>query len=329
MNIIFFGTPNYVIPILDMLHKHSRRPGEKSPVVAIVTQPPRPTGRKKEIEYSAVDTWAHKKNLKLNNQDLKIKIIHKPIDVLNVEADVGILASYGQILSNEVIKHFPHGIVNIHPSLLPRYRGASPVQAAIASGNTETGVTFMKMDEKMDHGPIISSFREEINDEDTLETLRDRLFERSAEVLKTLLPAYIAGKTKIREQDHDKATYTTLIKKDHGFVDWKYLKLAMKGETSNDTWEIPFIKDYTTNYSPITIHRFIRAMHPWPGAWTRIKLTSESVNQVNQEKRLKILKAHVETSNNLSIKSSVLCLDSVQIEGKTPILWKQFQKKSA
>ena len=187
MRVVFFGTPEYVLPVLNRVHKTFKSRGEKSPVVAVVTQKPKPSGRKKQLEYSAVDTWAHKKG---------IKRYFKASDLIEkcIEADLGILASYGEIIPKKVIKHFPYGILCIHPSLLPKYRGASPVQATILSGETETGVTIIKIDEKLDHGPIISQFKEEVLPDDTTESLRNRLFNKSAEVLSTLIPAYIQGK---------------------------------------------------------------------------------------------------------------------------------------
>ena len=316
MNIVFFGTPEYVIPILDSLHENFHT-HEGSPIKAIVTQPPRPAGRKQIRTFSAVDDWAHAKNV------LKL---YSPQDVIDkkIDADIAILAAFGAIIPKEVIDHFPLGILNVHPSLLPKLRGASPVQSAIAT-NSGTGVTIIKLDEKMDHGPVVAQFRDELKRNDTTETLRDRLFTKSAKALTALLPAYKKGGVNIKAQNHKKATYTKLIKKEHGFIDWKYLKLAMDGKASSDEWKIPFVKNFVTHYSPSTIHQYIRALFPWPEIWTNVQITNTRSQKT--KKRLKILNAHLEKPNHQSrVVNHYLILDKVQLEGKNPVSWKQFKE---
>ena len=276
MKIVFFSTPDYVLPLLTTLHKKFVSGPGKSPIVAVVTQSPKPTGRKQYLTYSPVDKWAHERKI----------FTHYSAEELidgNLDMEVGILASYGQIISKEVIDLFPKGILVIHPSLLPAYRGASPIQAAIANGDTQTGVTIFKMDEKVDHGPIITQFKEDIFPNDTFETLRIRLFERSAEVLAEKIEPYLRGKITPKIQDETDATYTKIVKREDGFIDLK--------------------KD-----SPEKIERLSRAMYPWPGIWTYLP----------NEKRLKILKCHLENGK--------LILDEVQLEGKNPVSWKQFEE---
>ena len=234
MKIIFFGTPDYVIPILDKLHKYHE-------IVAVVTQSPKPVGRDKIITYSAVDSWAFKKHIPRNFDYVDLP-----------EADMGVCASFGMIIPKVVINNSKFGILNIHPSLLPEFRGASPIQATIIAGS-DPAISIIKMDEKMDHGPILTQFKEDILENDTNETLRKRLFEKSAEVLIEMIPAYIEGKIKLKPQDESKATYTKIIIKQDGFVD--------------------LIKD-----DSIIIERKHRAYIPWPGIWTLVN-----------GKRLKIL----------------------------------------
>ena len=311
MRIVFFGTPDYVLPILDSLHKEFRVKNEKSPVVAVVTQSPKPIGREKFIHYSEVDTWAYKR---------KIPVFFDSRELVknNIEADIGILAAYGSIIPKDVIEYFAKGILNIHPSLLPAWRGASPVQATIVAGDTTIGATIIKLDEELDHGPIISQFKEEVIPNDTTDTLRNRLFERAAEVIKTLLPAYLKGKITPRPQEHEKATFTTLLKKDHGFIPPKYFSATLQGEAFKGKWEIGFIKDCTLNPNPFTLERFIRAMQPWPTAWSTIRIPGDK-----ETKRLKILKTHLDS---LTISHQSLIIDEVQLEGKTPVSWKQFKE---
>lgn len=338
MHIVFFGTPDFTLPILNALHKEYKTPDGLPPIEAVVTQPPRPAGRKKQLKYSAVDTWAHKRNEHIRYDNDKIKILHKPEDLLkeNLESKIAVLAAFGAILPKEIIELFPHGILNIHPSKLPEFRGASPIQAAIATGKSETGITIMKMDEKLDHGPIITQSTEDILPNDTNESLTQRLFEKSAEMLVEMLPAYISGKIKLKPQDDDKATFTTLIKKEHGFVPWEEIETAMTNTSSrhsegakateeshpkakdssatplNDkNWKIPFIKDYSQDYSPQNIHNYIRALHPWPGVWTVI------TKKNGEEKRMKIISSEVEDEK--------LVLKHVQLEGKDIASWSELR----
>lgn len=275
MKIVFLGTPDYVLPILTLVHKKFVTGPGKSPIAAVVTQSPKPMGRKQILNYSPIDKWAH---------EHKIPIFYDANELLkaNLGLDLGILASYGQIIKKEVIDLFPKGILVIHPSLLPKYRGASPVPETIKNGDAVTGVTIFKMDEKVDHGPIVSQFKEDVLPEDTGESLRNRLFERSAEVLVELIDPYLKGKITPRAQNDAEASYAKTLTKQDGFIDM-------------------------TRSDPVNSERFIRAMQPWPQAWT-----------LADGKRLKILKAHLENEK--------LVLDEVQLEGKNPVPWKQFKE---
>jgi methionyl-tRNA formyltransferase len=294
MKIVFFGTPDYVLPILKAIHKKFVTGPGISPITAVVTQPPRPVGRKQILTYSPVDKWAHE-------HDIPIHYSANELSIDDVKADLGILASYGEMIKKEVIRLFSHGILVIHPSLLPKYRGASPVPAAIASGDPETGVSIFKMDEKMDHGPVISQFREDISPDDTTEGLRNRLFEKSAEVLAELIGPYIRGKVKLKPQDNSQATYTKILKRADGFID-------------------------LTKDDPVVSERKFRAYDPWPGIWTYVYTTQDS--KLNTQKRMKINRAHLEKKYNKesSVLSFKLVLDEVQLEGKGPVTWKQFKE---
>ena len=280
MKIVFFGTPDYVLPVLTTLHKKFVTGPGKSPIVAVVTQSPKPVGRKQIITYSPIDHWAHEHGVPIHYSASELAVD-------GIEADIGILASYGEIIRKDVIDLFPHGILVIHPSLLPKYRGASPISAAIAAGDTETGVTIFKMDEKVDHGPIISQFKEEIFPTDTSESLRTRLFKRSAEVLVELLEPYMQSKITPKIQDDSKATFTKIMTRENGRID-------------------------LNKASPPEAERFIRAMQPWPVAWTTLRLSPTEPT----ERKIKIHKAHLEDGK--------LVLDEVQLEAKEKVSWKQF-----
>ena len=282
MKIVFFGTPDYVLPILTTIHKRFVTGPGKSPIIAVVTQSPKPVGRKQILTYSPIDKWAHEHKIPIHYSASELAVD-------SVKADIGILASYGEIIRKDVIDLFPHGILVIHPSLLPKYRGASPIPAAIAAGETVTGVSIFKMDEKVDHGPIISQFKEDILPTDTTETLRARLFERSADVLTELIAPYMQGKITPKIQDDSEATFTKIVTRQDGFID-------LNEKTGEEA------------------ERFIRAMQPWPGAWTLIHLSAADT----QVKRLKILNANIEEGK--------LALDEVQLEGKEKVSWKQFKE---
>lgn len=284
MKIIFFGTPEFVVPVVEALNKAYRTNREKG-VIAVVTQPPKPVGRKKKLEYSPIDKWAYER---------KIQIFHNYEGL--PEAELGVVAAYGRIIPKFVIEHFPLGIINVHPSILPKYRGASPIQAAIAAGEATTGVSIIKMDELMDHGPVISSFKEEIMPDDTNESLRTRLFERSAEFLIDLIPNYLNGKVKPKKQNHDEATFTKMVRKDDGFIPADDLSAAIfnfQFSISNE------------------IERKFRAFSPWPGIYTKVDINNKIL-------RLKILALHLEDKK--------LVLDRVQLEGKNPVSWEEFEK---
>ncbi len=286
MKIIFFGTPDYVLPILSALHKKFVTGPGKSPIVAVVTQKPKPVGRKKILTYSPVDKWAHAR---------KISIFYSARKLLEnpPEAEVGILASYGEIIPKSVIDLFPKGILVIHPSLLPKYRGSSPVPETIKNGDAVTGVTIFKMDEKVDHGAIISQFKEDVLPTDTGEGLKNRLFARSAEVLVELIEPYLQNKITPKVQDENAATYTKMITREDGQVDLK-------------------------NDDPVFVERKFRAYTPWPGIWTKIQVKGDSGQVI--EKRLKILSIHLEPHPT----RYTLVPDTVQLEGKSPVSWKQF-----
>ncbi|HSX48639.1 MAG TPA: methionyl-tRNA formyltransferase [Candidatus Saccharimonadales bacterium] len=238
--VIFFGTADYVIPVMESLYKNYK-------LVGVVTQPPKLVGRKQIRTFSPVDNWAHKRKVPTFTS----------LDVKLPEANFGVVASYGRIIPERIIKHFPNGILNIHPSILPKYRGASPIQSQIIDGVTETGVSVIRMDDKMDHGPIVSLLRDEITPEDTNESLRRRLFEKSAKFLIELIPNYLSGKIKLKEQNEDEATFTKIMKREDGYIDMKS--------------------------DPIVIERKFRALKPWPEIYT-----------MANGKRLKILGLHLD-----------------------------------
>lgn len=286
MNVIFFGTPEFVIPICDaLLAMTGFYPVN---LVGVVTASDKPVGRKQIMTPSPVKKWAQNHQLPVISENLKSSI-------LNHKSDLGILAAYGQIIPQEIIDLFPKGILVIHPSLLPKYRGASPIQTAILNGDQKTGCSIIKMDAQMDHGPIVYQFEEEIKPEDTSLDLYDRIFSKTAEILKTVIPDYLEGKIIPKEQNENEATYTQILKKEDGFVPFEMLEnIAPKGGATSK-WKL---EPYEIELDANTFPRLIRALSPWPGVWT-----------LWRDKRIKFL------PNNL-----------VQIEGKNPVAIEQFKK---
>lgn len=235
--IIFFGTPEHVVCVPEAL----KRCGHN--LVAIVTQPPKPVGRKKIITPSPVAVWSQKNGVKI--------IDGKPSDIIKelstLGADLGVLEAYGRILPQTLLNLFPNGIINVHPSLLPKYRGSSPIQAALLNGDQTTGLTIIKLDNEMDHGPVLIQKEFPTQEKDTLETLQERLFKISAEMLCAIIPDYLVGKIILREQDHSKATYT-----------WK----------TNETKDKAYF-DINNPPTKEALENMARAFFPWPCAWTK------------------------------------------------------------
>lgn len=286
---IFFGTPEYSIYVAEKLLKNTI-------LKAVVTQPAKPVGRKKILTPSPVHLWAQKH---------KIPIIFTHNDILKIKADLGVVAAYGKLLEGKIIKHFKYGILNLHPSLLPAWRGPAPVEASIIEGK-HAGVTIIKMDSKMDHGPIVTQRKISLPKKDAGE-LKKELFAQGARMLEKILPKI--KNLNSQPQNHKKATFTTYLTKQDGFIPPKYLKKALTGTPSQDLWQIRFMSNYAIKPSSQNLARFIKAMAPWPGAWTFVKLDGKA-------KRLKILKAE-QKRNKLVIKT-------VQLEGKKRVDWKTF-----
>lgn len=163
------------------------------------------------------------------------------------EADLAVVAAYGHILTSKELETPKYGCINIHPSLLPKYRGPSPIQSAILSGDKVSGITIIKMDEEVDHGPILYQEQIELSNEDNFDTLSKILFLRSSVVLPKIIEDFIAGKTTPKKQDHSKATFTPYLTKEDGYFDINNLP------------------------APEILDKMIRAYYPWPGVWTRFR----------------------------------------------------------
>ena len=234
MRSIFFGSPAFAVPCLDALH-------EISDVTAVISQPDRPAGRGLEMRPPAVKTRALELGLEVW-QPKKVRTDEFAEKLRALAADVAVVVAYGRILPVAVLEAPRLGCVNVHASLLPRWRGAAPIQWAIARGDQQTGVTLMQMDQGMDTGPILAVASTPIERDDDAATLGERLSKMGAELLRRELPRYVAGEITPQSQDHDYATMAPLLEKAHGRIDW---------DKPSDA-----------------VHNQIRGMNPWPGAHT-------------------------------------------------------------
>ena len=238
IRIIFFGTSEFAVLALETLIK------EGYEIIAVITNPDEPVGRKKVLTPPPVKVAAQKLGLKVlqpeklrgNNEFLKLLTTHYSLLTL------GIVAAYGKIIPAEIINLPRLGILNIHPSLLPKYRGPTPIQSTILNGEKETGITIIKIDKEVDHGPIIGFKVQGIESSEKYEELETKLAKSGAELLIKILPDYLTGKVKLVEQDHSQATFTKKFTREDARINW--------------------------NKAAEEIDRQIRALNPEPGVWT-------------------------------------------------------------
>lgn len=288
-NFIFFGTPEFAADVLEKLLNRGMVPK------AVVCNPDRPIGRKKIVTPPAVKLLVLEHQLQ--DPTLNIAILQpETLDEQFIETlkafspDVFVVAAYAKLLKQNVLDIPKHGTIGVHPSLLPAYRGASPMQTTLLDGVDITGTSLFLIDEKMDHGPIIAQETVQIGTMNYI-MLAKKLSEVSGELLAKVLPDFLSGKIVPQEQDHNKATFTKKFTTEDGFIDIHDIERAqMEGGDI-----------------ALTIERKIRALNPEPGTWT---ITSALCNMhFGQEKRVKLLEADVSMEHTLILKE-------IQIEGK-------------
>ena len=245
LQIIFMGTAELSCASLEKLCGD-----KKVSVVAVVTQPDKPKGRELKLTPSPVKVLAEKFQLPVL-QPLKARDEKFIADLRELKADLMVVVAYGQILPQTILDLPRFGCLNVHTSLLPKYRGAAPIQWAIADGNAETGVTIMKMDAGLDTGPILSMRRTPILPTDDSQMLHDRLAQLGAELLAETIPDYIAGKKIPQAQPAAGSTYAAKIKKEDAHIDWN----------------LPAQKIWCR----------LRAFTPWPGAFTFLRNAEQAL----------------------------------------------------
>ncbi len=238
MRVVFLGTPEFAVPSLERLVAAGHD------VLLALTQPDRPLGRGLREGMSPVKRAA----LRLGLPVAQPERVRRPDSVEMLRAlapDAMVVVGYGQIIPQSVIDIPPHGIVNVHSSLLPKYRGAAPAQWAIVNGETRTGVTTMRIDAGLDTGDILLARETEIGPEETAVELNARLSLLGADLLLETLDGLAAGAIAPRKQDSSQATLAPILKKEDGLIDWRR--------------------------SAESIHNLVRGMQPWPGAFTTFR----------------------------------------------------------
>jgi len=235
LRVVFFGTPEFAVPSLDALL------ASRHHVVAVVTQPDRPRGRGHKTTIGPVKARAEAAGLPiLQPERLKDPLFLDALTALG--ADLGVVAAYGKILTDAVLATPPLGMVNVHASLLPRHRGAAPVHRAIIAGDSETGVTIMRVVKALDAGPMLAKVSRAIGPNDTSDEVERDLASNGAALLVVTLDALTEGRAREIPQIDADATYAHRLTKDDGLVDWSRPAVA--------------------------IHNQIRGLHPWPHAFT-------------------------------------------------------------
>ena len=287
MKIIFFGSSEFAVPALEGLD-----------VALVVTQPDRKKGRSQKISSTAVKMKAD--SLKIQTFQPEDVNSEKSIEFLKgLGADVFVVVSFGQILSKKLLDLPKLYALNAHASLLPKYRGAAPINWAIANGEKETGITIIKMNEKMDEGDIVLKEAVSINKDEDATQLSDKLSKKGAEVLLKCLDSSI----NFEKQDSSKATYAPKLKKEDGLIDW--------------------------NWSAEKIHNRIRAFVPWPGCFTHLdkkilKIYKASARPEPSDKKpgtiLEITKEYI----SVSAGKGILNIKELQLESKRRMSVKEF-----
>jgi methionyl-tRNA formyltransferase len=309
ISIIFFGSTTDSIIVAKKINELRITPAPRQGGIydlrlsAVVTQPPKPVGRKQIVTPTPVEIWAKNHvvpTLSFPSLPLKPWLYSDEESVADAlapfQADLLISASFGQKIPGRTIQEAKYGGINIHPSVLPRWRGADPVPWAILTGDHQIGVTIVTITDQFDEGKIVAQQKIPIETHEESDPLRTKLFRLGADLLQTVLPDYISGKIRGIAQNSEKASYARKFTRDDGFEKWEAV---------------------TNPKEAIRIDRKFRALTPWPGLWTKIRIINYELG-IKEEKRVKILQLHMNNQN--------IAIDIVQLEGKKPVSWKQFEE---
>jgi len=306
LSLAYFGSPQFSAQFLERMLQDKNLP---TTVEVVITQPDKKVGRKQVVTPSYVKVVAQKHQLL--TWDKPIPELKQVIGTLP-QVDIALLFAYGEIIPSWLLNWPTKGFWNIHPSLLPQYRGAAPVVFPILLDEKNTGVTLMQMDADLDHGPVIQQKQIEIGPDTMRDKLLNNLSSSGYELFKNSVLALSSGEdiTHI-VQNHSAATYTRQLNKNDGFIDIHFLKKALVNPAGAQ--QLPQIVQEFYERNKIAakrmpagtvVYNLYRALSPWPGVWTKVVIRGK-------EKRLKI--------NGRHFKNHKLFITSVQLEGKSPV----------
>ena len=286
MKIIYAGTPEFAVPVLEMLALSQHQ------VVAVYTQPDRPAGRGRKLQSSPVKSCAERFNLTIE-QPLSLRDDATIQRLREYKADLMVVAAYGLILPESVLPRL--GCINIHASLLPRWRGAAPIQRAILAGDQETGITLMQMDKGLDTGDMLAKSVVKIDDQSSTELLHDQLKVMGAQLLEENLLALEEQTLQAEIQDDALATYADKLVKQEAVMDW--------------------------NLSALTLHRQVRAYNPWPVSFTsfqqqNVKIWSARVSGMESTGLPGQIFQHDKHGISVCCGEGVLVIEEIQFAGK-------------
>src|SRR5512138_1253066 len=290
--VVFMGSPDFAVPVLRAL-------AGRYEVAGVVTQPDRPAGRGRQLTPPSIKLLAEQIGLPVV-QPPKLRLPEAMEQLRAWAPELIVVAAFGQILRPDVLNLPKYGCINVHASLLPRWRGAAPIQAAVLAGDEETGVTIMKMDEGVDTGPILTQRALEIGVDETAGSVAERLSQLGAQLLMETLPGYLAGEIQPRPQSGDGATYAPMLKKEDGLIDPSRPAEALA--------------------------RRVRAFNPrpgafflWEGATLKVHRAHDEVGDAAPGSRTAYLgRPAIGTSRGL------LVFDEVQPQGKKPMPGRAF-----
>ena len=290
--VVFMGSPDFALPSLRALAKQYE-------VVGVVTQPDRASGRGREVKMSPVKALAQELDLPLMQPE-KLRSPEAMDQLRTWAPDLIVVAAFGQILKKDVLTLPRYGCINVHASLLPRWRGAAPINAAILAGDDKTGVTIMQMDVGLDTGPMLAQKSIRLTRDDTAGSVFRALSTLGADLLIDTLPRWIAGEIQPQQQDDTLATYAPMLKKEEGKLD--------------------FTRDVNE------LERLIRAFNPWPGAYMEfdgaiLKVHRAHVEAGTAEAGQRLI---VQNQPAIGARSGILILDEVQPAGKKSMSGKSF-----
>jgi methionyl-tRNA formyltransferase len=318
LRIAFFGTNDFSAVFMEKILHDPEIPVE---IKLVVTQPDKPVGRKQILTPSPVKVMAQKHALEV--YEGKVKELTSKITEYNL--DLALLYSFGEIIPASLLKAFRYGFWNVHPSLLPMYRNVAPMVYPLILGDVKTGTTMIMLDEKLDHGPIISQIPYEIKVEDTRQNLEITLAEVAYSMFReSVLEVAKNGQIPpLEEQLHEKATYTRRLKKDDGFLPFLVIKKGLVNEPLEAEKFPQILREYWEKYpgaarfdeknypSALFLYNFFKGMHSWPGVWTIVNINGA-------EKRLKI--------TGMKFEDNKVFITKLQLEGKSEVDFATFER---